>query len=96
MDKIDPVEEQYMLQVSSPGVDRPLKTLRHFERFAGHLAVVKFGPDAECTQHGRRVKARLAGVREGRIAMVLADSDKEIEVRLEDIDKARLEPEWDD
>ncbi|HQK92890.1 MAG TPA: ribosome maturation factor RimP [Armatimonadota bacterium] len=96
MDKMDPVEEQYMLQVSSPGVDRPLKTVEHFERFAGHLAVVKFASEAECSQHGRRVKVRLAGVRDGRVAMVLPDTGREIEVSLTDIDRARLEPEWDD
>jgi ribosome maturation factor RimP len=30
-----------MLEVSSPGIDRPLRTAEHFERFAGETAVVK-------------------------------------------------------
>lgn len=41
MDEIDPFPGAYMLEVSSPGIDRPLRTLAHFERFAGERAVVK-------------------------------------------------------
>ena len=35
MDEIDPFPGAYMLEVSSPGIDRPLRTLEHFARFAG-------------------------------------------------------------
>ena len=41
MDEIDPFPGAYMLEVSSPGIDRPLRTLEHFDRFAGETAVVK-------------------------------------------------------
>ena len=41
MDEIDPFPGAYMLEVSSPGIDRPLRTLEHFARFAGEQAVVK-------------------------------------------------------
>jgi len=41
MDEIDPFPGAYMLEVSSPGIDRPLRTLEHFEKFAGENAVVK-------------------------------------------------------
>ena len=41
MDEIDPFPGAYMLEVSSPGIDRPLRTREHFERFAGEEAVVK-------------------------------------------------------
>ena len=40
MDRIDPFPGAYMLEVSSPGIDRPLRTREHFERFAGETAVV--------------------------------------------------------
>ena len=40
MDEIDPFPGAYMLEVSSPGIDRPLRTLAHFARFAGEVAVV--------------------------------------------------------
>lgn len=38
MDKIDPFPGAYTLEVSSPGIDRPLRTKEHFERFAGEKA----------------------------------------------------------
>lgn len=41
MDELDPFPGAYMLEVSSPGIDRPLRTLEHFERFAGEIAVIK-------------------------------------------------------
>ncbi len=41
MDEIDPFPGAYMLEVSSPGIDRPLRTMEHFQRFAGEEAVVK-------------------------------------------------------
>ena len=41
MERIDPVPGAYMLEVSSPGIDRPLRTPEHFNRFAGQTAVVK-------------------------------------------------------
>lgn len=41
MDEIDPFPGAYTLEVSSPGIDRPLRTSEHFERFAGEKCVVK-------------------------------------------------------
>ena len=41
MDELDPFPGAYMLEVSSPGIDRPLRTPEHFARFAGETAVVK-------------------------------------------------------
>lgn len=41
MDEIDPFPGAYTLEVSSPGIDRPLRTVEHFERFVGDAAVVK-------------------------------------------------------
>ncbi len=41
MDEIDPFPGAYMLEVSSPGIDRPLRTLEHFARFSGEQAVIK-------------------------------------------------------
>ena len=41
MDDIDPFPGAYMLEVSSPGIDRPLRTPEHFERFTGENVVIK-------------------------------------------------------
>lgn len=41
LDVNDPITHQYSLEVSSPGLDRPLRTLEHFRRFVGDKAKVK-------------------------------------------------------
>ena len=41
LDDLDPIEEQYFLEVSSPGVERVLKKEREFEKFTGHLVQLK-------------------------------------------------------
>lgn len=41
MDQIDPFPGAYMLEVSSPGIDRPLRTIDHFKHFIQSTAVIK-------------------------------------------------------
>ncbi|MBT9141181.1 MAG: Ribosome maturation factor RimP [Dehalococcoidia bacterium] len=41
LDSIDPIEEHYLLEVSSPGVERPLKKAADYERFTGRVAKIK-------------------------------------------------------
>ncbi len=41
LDKADPIEQSYFLEVSSPGLDRPLKKDRDFERYRGEQVEVK-------------------------------------------------------
>lgn len=37
LDEADPIESEYMLEVSSPGIDRPLTRLKDYDRWAGHV-----------------------------------------------------------
>ncbi len=41
LDEADPIDSEYMLEVSSPGIDRPLTRLKDYDRWAGHLAKVE-------------------------------------------------------
>lgn len=41
LDEVDPIKENYFLEVSSPGLDRPLKKESDFERFKGEIVEVK-------------------------------------------------------
>ncbi len=59
LDVEDPIQGAYTLEVSSPGIDRPLTRLADFERFAGHLARVE---TVRPVDGRRRFKGRLAGV----------------------------------
>ncbi|GAB6180691.1 ribosome maturation factor RimP [Desulfotomaculum defluvii] len=45
LDELDPIPQAYFLEVSSPGIERPLKKPQDFERFNGHLVnVTTFAP----------------------------------------------------
>jgi ribosome maturation factor RimP len=66
LDVNDPIPGAYTLEVSSPGVDRPLARPEHFERFTGERA--RF--ETETLLDGRRrFVGRLAGVEDGRVLM---------------------------
>lgn len=68
MDELDPFPGAYTLEVSSPGIDRPLRTLEHFERFAGERAHIVL-----TESHQGRVKwvGTLAGVQEQAVLLVV-------------------------
>ena len=90
LDVEDPIPGQYRLEVSSPGLDRPLFTLEHFGQFIGELAQISlYAP-----QDGRRkFKGKILGTDEGQ---VLIDQDGvEVTLALENIAKARLVPDYD-
>lgn len=90
LDVEDPIRGQYSLEVSSPGLDRPLFRARDFERFAGHEISLRLSVPVE----GRRkFKGILLGMREGQV--VLKMDDEELIVSLNEIDRARLVPDYD-
>ncbi|HHL45852.1 MAG TPA: ribosome maturation factor RimP [Gammaproteobacteria bacterium] len=88
LDIEDPIRGEYSLEVSSPGLDRPLFTLAHFERFAGQLARLVLNTP---WQGRRKLTGRLGGVREQKV--VLDVDGEEALLTLQEIDKARLVPE---
>ena len=89
LDVEDPIRGEYTLEVSSPGLDRPLFTLEHYARFAGHLAEVK----AHAPVNGRRkFKGRINGV-EGDEVILDVDGE-EFRLAIANIEKAHLIHEW--
>lgn len=86
LDVEDPIESAYTLEVSSPGVDRPLVALRDFERFAGHLAKV----ETRVPVDGRkRFRGALVGV-EGDLVRLELDDDGTVLVPFAEISRAKL------
>lgn len=85
MDDIDPFPGAYTLEVSSPGIDRPLRTPAHFDRFAGEEAqVVLRGP-----VNGRaKWTGTLLGMRDGSVA--LSVDGTEVAFPLETIKRANV------
>jgi ribosome maturation factor RimP len=47
IDELDPIQESYVFEVSSPGIDRPLKTEKDFKRYEGHLVEVRLYTQVE-------------------------------------------------
>lgn len=78
------------LEVSSPGLDRPLKKAADFERFAGQDAQVRIRIPVG---NQRNFAGTLVGVREG--AVVMTTDKGEVSFALDQIEKARLVPKFD-
>ena len=72
MDAADPISGEYTLEVSSPGVDRPLTRLKDFDTYAGLEVRIELDRVAE----GRkRFKGELAGVEDGQVGLNLEGED---------------------
>lgn len=89
LDVEDPITGNYTLEVSSPGIDRPLFGAVQFARFIGESAKVTL----KLPQDGRR---RLQGeiLRVDGETIVFAVDNAEFVVDAGNIDKARLVPDW--
>lgn len=85
LDVEDPIDSAYTLEVSSPGLDRPLTRLADFDRFAGFEAKVEL---MQPRDGRRRFRGRLLGTRETEI--VLACEDGEIALPFAEMQKAKL------
>lgn len=90
LDVSDPISGNYTLEVSSPGMDRPLFTLAHFAKFIGSQVKVAL----KLPQDGRR---RLLGniVRVDDRTVVFGLDGAEFVVEADNIERARLVPDWD-
>ena len=76
------------LEVSSPGLDRPLKRLEDFERFAGREVSVKLKLPREGR---RRFEGRVVGIEDGKILLEVEGQRQQL--GFEEIDRARLVPD---
>lgn len=85
LDVADPVAGEYDLEVSSPGIDRPLVRLADYERFAGFEAKVE---TAVAVNGRRRFRGRLRGVENERV--VLDCDDEAVALPIGDIRQASL------
>jgi ribosome maturation factor RimP len=70
LDVEDPISGEYTLEVSSPGIDRPLTRLKDFERYAGYEARLE---TAELIDGRRRFKGVLAGVQDGEVLVEIPE-----------------------
>ena len=86
LDVEDPIKQAYDLEISSPGIDRPLFKLADFDRFSGQLAKIKLAAGLE----GRKnFKGRLQGVTGNRVIGIEVDGEI-FELPYADIARANL------
>jgi ribosome maturation factor RimP len=90
LDDADAVPGSYTLEVSSPGLERPLRTADHFVRAVGSDITLKTVPSRE---GDRRIRGRLVRADDDRV-VVLADDGGEHTVELVDVEKARTVFTW--
>ncbi len=86
LDVFDPLPDAYTLEVSTPGIDRPLTRPGDFERWAGHAAKIEL---ARPLDGRRRFSGIIAGEADGSVRIQL-DEDSELEARLDEMTKASL------
>ena len=90
LDVEDPITVEYTLEVSSPGMDRPLFTLEQYARYIGENVKVRLRVPFE----GRRNFAgRLQSIEGDEV--VVADGEHEFLLPIEMIDKAHIVPQFD-
>ncbi len=87
LDAIDPIDKEYILEISSPGVERPLKKPRDFQRFAGKDIEIKL----YAAINGKKViTGLLNGFEDGMVLMKPFDTDQTLKIELADIAQAKL------
>ena len=87
LDVEDPIASSYTLEVSSPGIDRPLTRAKDYVRWSGHVARLE---TVEPIDGRRRFKGTLLGLADDRVRLRL-DDGKEAAVPLASVTKAKLE-----
>ena len=91
LDVEDLIQGHYNLEVSSPGLDRPLTSIKDYQRFTGEMVKIK---TAMAIDGRRNFKGRLCGI-EGDEINIDCDG-QQFYLPLASIEKARLVPEFGD
>ena len=86
LDVEEPIKQAYDLEISSPGIDRPLFKLADFERFAGHTVKIKL---AAGLQGRKNFKGELQGVADPQMITVMVDGER-FDLPFADIARANL------
>jgi|SRR6056297_3601544 len=92
LDEIDPIEKKYFLEVSSPGLERPLKKIKDYKRFSGES--IKISTYRKI--NGTKVFiGKLVGIDKNQVVTInLKDTDKKMEIDYSDIARANLYEEF--
>jgi len=96
LDVEDPVPHAYSLEVSSPGLDRPLRTAEHFQRYLGEIAKVALRDGIAGRRNFKGILRALEPSPGPDAEVVVIEIDEtEFRLPLADVASARLVPDWD-
>ncbi len=94
LDVEDPIPQAFHLEVSSPGIDRPLRTAAHFRYFVGSEAKIQLAAPLHLAAGDRRnFRGILQGFEDDHV-LIECDGTS-FRLPIDDIDHARLVPDWD-
>lgn len=84
LDEVDPIDRRYFLEVSSPGIERPLKKDKDFERYKGHPVIVKTFNAID----GKKVfEGELVGLVDNKIVVKIDEGHKNSEGNIMEFDR---------
>jgi ribosome maturation factor RimP len=92
LDVSDPIPHAYQLEVSSPGLDRPLRREQDFARFAGRSARVRMTEDGG-VEGRRNFSGTIRGAGNGRVEIEC--DGRSYLLPIDDVAKANLIPDWE-
>ena len=95
LDVEDPIPQAYSLEVSSPGIDRPLRTEQHYRYYAGSEAKIQLAHGIPTPQGAERKNFRgmLKGAADGKLSIEV--DGQEFHLPIDDVEHAKLVPDWD-
>ena len=94
LDVEDPIPQAYQLEISSPGIDRPLRTAAHFSHFVGSEAKIQLAVPLHLDAGERKnFKGVLKAVIDDKVE--IACDGHVFQLPIADIDHAKLVPDWD-
>ena len=86
LDESDPIKDAYMLEVSSPGLDRPLKRHEDFERFCGRMIDIGL---YKAINGSKTISGTLVAYNDGEVTVTLPDGN-EFSINKDDASSVRL------
>ena len=90
LDVADKIPHAYQLEVSSPGLDRPLRRERDFARFTGQSARIRL---VEGVEGRRNFSGTLRAAKDGRVEIEC--DGRSYQLPIDDVAKANLVPDWE-
>ena len=91
LDEKDVIENSYRLEISSPGIDRPLRKIQDYERYVGYRVRIRLKSGLKGK---RKIVGKLDEVVEN-IVRIITNNGEKISFSLADIAKANLDVDWD-